>query len=619
MKTLLLFALFVLQAATIKAASFVIPSITNQPVNATTCVNGDAIFSVAATGTAPLTYQWQVFNGSIFVDLVNGGIYSNVTTPTLEISGVTVSLTGSIFHCVVSNIDGSVTSNDVTLTVNSINNWVGNISSDWFNPANWSCGRVPDRNEDIKIGGSGFIILPNNPTIPSTMLAECHHLQFGGFFVSLTFSGAVLAIYGDLTYNAGSIISSTTSKLVFAGTTLQSFSGLTDLSVHNLTIDNNAGLLLNNDISLFEQLSFGSGKIYTNNHYLSAGSVAGASASTFVVTGDNNGNAASTGGLRVTIPPSSSVEFPVGSNASSYTPILIKNTSGPSERFTVRVEPSAIAGPDPNATVNCTWQIDEDTPGGNTATIVLNWDQSQAGSSFDPNLCGIYKTDGSAIDLAGYMPQNGAASNMGGSSWQMALSGISSFSPWGITSDLTLGLPIHLISFNVRSAGSQIADLTWETGSGSDDYKFYVQKSQDGKQFFTFLEVDAHPSQKYKVQDDGVTDGTTYYRLEMEDLFGEFSYSDIKVLHQQTYEQLQARLIPNIINKEAVLELNRTQPGKINLAIFETSGRLVKTIPLELEKGMNHILIHLDELASGSYFGKLSDNYDNRTIRFVKY
>jgi len=42
------------------------PSITEQPVRQTNLVQTTASFSVAVSGTGPLTYQWQ-FNGSIFL------------------------------------------------------------------------------------------------------------------------------------------------------------------------------------------------------------------------------------------------------------------------------------------------------------------------------------------------------------------------------------------------------------------------------------------------------------------------------------------------------------------------------------------------------------------------
>ncbi len=84
------------------------PQITTQPADKTVTVGQTATFSVMATGTAPLTYQWQ--RGT-----QNVGTNSNTyTTPPTQASD-----NGAKFQVIVTNSAGSVTSNQATLTVNS--------------------------------------------------------------------------------------------------------------------------------------------------------------------------------------------------------------------------------------------------------------------------------------------------------------------------------------------------------------------------------------------------------------------------------------------------------------------------------------------------------------------
>ena len=66
-------------------------------------------FSVTATGTAPLSYQWQKDG----VNLTDGG---SITGATLTITGVMESDEGG-YRCVVTNIAGMDTSNIAVLTV----------------------------------------------------------------------------------------------------------------------------------------------------------------------------------------------------------------------------------------------------------------------------------------------------------------------------------------------------------------------------------------------------------------------------------------------------------------------------------------------------------------------
>ena len=89
------------------------PQVTVNPVYQTNIVPGsDVSFSVIATGTAPLSYQWQKDG----VDLTDGGRITGATTATLTITGVTESDEGG-YRCVVTNTAGMDTSNTATLTV----------------------------------------------------------------------------------------------------------------------------------------------------------------------------------------------------------------------------------------------------------------------------------------------------------------------------------------------------------------------------------------------------------------------------------------------------------------------------------------------------------------------
>ena len=85
------------------------PAITTPPANATTTVGGSASFSVAVSGTAPLTYQW----------LFNGAPINGATSSTYSISSATASQAGN-YSVTASNAAGSVTSTNVSLTVNAV-------------------------------------------------------------------------------------------------------------------------------------------------------------------------------------------------------------------------------------------------------------------------------------------------------------------------------------------------------------------------------------------------------------------------------------------------------------------------------------------------------------------
>lgn len=83
------------------------PAITTQPQNRTVTAPASAVFSVTATGTAPLTYQWTE-NGKT----VSGATSATYTTPPTSSAN-----NAAQFAVVITNNAGSVTSAAATLTV----------------------------------------------------------------------------------------------------------------------------------------------------------------------------------------------------------------------------------------------------------------------------------------------------------------------------------------------------------------------------------------------------------------------------------------------------------------------------------------------------------------------
>jgi glucuronoarabinoxylan endo-1,4-beta-xylanase len=110
-------ALEILPAATTSTA----PGITTQPASTSVAPGQAATFKVVATGTAPLSYQWQK-NGSA----ISGATAASYTTP-----ATTSADNGETFRVVVKNSVGSVTSNSATLSVGSNTNSGTTVTINW--------------------------------------------------------------------------------------------------------------------------------------------------------------------------------------------------------------------------------------------------------------------------------------------------------------------------------------------------------------------------------------------------------------------------------------------------------------------------------------------------------
>ncbi|OSZ80035.1 hypothetical protein CAP36_01860 [Chitinophagaceae bacterium IBVUCB2] len=106
-------------AATLTVISPV--TVTGQPANTTVCDGANASFTVAGSGTGVI-YQWQVNTGAGFVNVPAGAPYSGANTATLNITGVTPSMSGYQYRAQLSNATCTTpgVSNAATLTVNTL-------------------------------------------------------------------------------------------------------------------------------------------------------------------------------------------------------------------------------------------------------------------------------------------------------------------------------------------------------------------------------------------------------------------------------------------------------------------------------------------------------------------
>ena len=90
--------------------AIIAPTITGQPSSQSIEDGQSASFTVAVTGTAPLSYQWKR----------NGADIPGATLTTYTISSASLADNAAQFSVVVTNAGGSTTSNPSALTVTAI-------------------------------------------------------------------------------------------------------------------------------------------------------------------------------------------------------------------------------------------------------------------------------------------------------------------------------------------------------------------------------------------------------------------------------------------------------------------------------------------------------------------
>jgi len=196
---------------TIAGSSVTAPTITTQPANETVTSGQTATFSVTASGTAPLTYQWAK-NGAA----ISGATAASYTTP-----ATTSADNGSQFVVTVSNSAGSVKSTAATLTVTSTPGTLSLSSSSLsFGSVNVSSSKTLSTTltntgvssvtvSSVSISGAGF----NDSGVSSGQIITAGQ----AVTVNVTFAPAASgSVSGSLTITSNA--SNSPTKISFSGT-----------------------------------------------------------------------------------------------------------------------------------------------------------------------------------------------------------------------------------------------------------------------------------------------------------------------------------------------------------------------------------------------------------------
>ncbi|MGC3957801.1 MAG: autotransporter-associated beta strand repeat-containing protein [Verrucomicrobiota bacterium] len=171
------------------------PILWGQPASVTVYEQQTAVLSVGASGSLPLSYQWQTTDGVSYFNVIDGGRISGATTPTLTISNVTLGDAAN-FLCVVTNLyGGPLVSSLATLTVNpvspaeNITNLLAQSSGQsWETAATWSDGLTASVSSASKPGSAYFV--PANTALRTPASAA-----------SATFPGQTIEFLGNGAFN----------------------------------------------------------------------------------------------------------------------------------------------------------------------------------------------------------------------------------------------------------------------------------------------------------------------------------------------------------------------------------------------------------------------------------
>lgn len=175
-----------------------IPVITTQPATKFFCVGSDASFSVVATANGgPIAYQWQIWNGSAWVDI------AGATSATYTIPAITFANNTSTYRCRLTGRCSVVLTNAATLYVNPL----PSVSLVTSIPPALIPGQVLTISSNVSPAGGTYQWYKNNVLLTSP-------LQQGPALTGLTVDdiGTYRLVYTDLNG-----CSNTSSNVVVSG------------------------------------------------------------------------------------------------------------------------------------------------------------------------------------------------------------------------------------------------------------------------------------------------------------------------------------------------------------------------------------------------------------------
>lgn len=178
------------------------------------------------------------------------------------------------------------------------------------------------------------------------------------------------------------------------------------------------------------------------------------------------------------------------------------------------------------------------------------------------------------------------------------------FSGFGVGVSNSSILPLNLLSFTGKFISKNQIELNWSTQTETNTNNFEVERSEDGILFTKFATVAASGNSTVRkdytqLDIDFKRNAKNYYRLKMNDINGQYRYSEIIQLTDKNTEPI--GIFPNPV-KDGILNillLNNFVAKKLSLVMYSSDGKRV------MQKPINEIAylqqINIAKFAAGAY------------------
>jgi len=363
------------------------------------------------------------------------------------------------------------------------------------------------------------------PGINNTGNLQIHSGAFVSGFANFTNAATATFINNGRFYltanitNNQALMNAGSGTLYLNGSATQTVNGSQPLKTFNFETDNNAGITLNNNLSVGGLHTFTNGIITTSAtpNYLiyEAGS-------SYTNSNDSrhvNGWVKKLGNTNFT--------FPVGTAVYERSIALI-NLTAVSEfavKHNISATPNRYSLFNPLVYVDSAehWVINKIS--GSAAQVAMNWDNSKVPF---PNLM-ISDIRAAYYDGTFWRSIGGSAAGSALTTGNVTSSSVSAFNSYFTFGSVSYVLPLQIISFTAGRV-NDLTKLNWTITNELNVNNYELQRSDDGINFYTVYTHSAYNrngTEFYSYEDRKILTGTAFYRLKITDISTKINYSHI--------------------------------------------------------------------------------------------
>lgn len=168
-------------------------------------------------------------------------------------------------------------------------------------------------------------------------------------------------------------------------------------------------------------------------------------------------------------------------------------------------------------------------------------------------------------------------------------------------------VPVTFTGFDAKCSDKGTI-VTWSTATEQNSDRFEIERSDNGVDWYKIGSVAAAgnstSNRSYQYLD--LKGGSAFYRLRQVDLDGRFITTNVKRTNCKA-GQLDVVLYPVPAKENLTVVIKSDKAIRTDLRIVDMAGKVVRTIPTQINSGNNTINLDVSKLAAGQYILGSSD------------